>query len=216
MLLTLFIGSGSQGDLEEFQYFFSILIFCVWTNIAETHSHWFYMLVAYLWTGHEFGVKTQLKCVSMGLCLRIIKAHHSPAAYEGENSDKKGSSPQPFDDEPHCNIFISHAAIVENMLIYATIAMQPTRETISSRIIHFPSNFFTRKICFHHRMARQWLYAFVSRTHDWLFKVRRVSDVSSSPRSSSQCAYFDPLCQTHENRKAGISTIERRNSPLLS
>ena len=62
----------------------------------------------------------------------------------------------------------------------------------------------------------QWLYAFVSRTHDWLFKVRRVSDVSSSPRSSSQCAYFDPLCQTHENRKAGISTIERWNSPLLS
>ena len=125
------------------------------------HSHGVYMLVAYLWTGHEFGVKTQLKCVSMGLCLRIIKAHHSPAAYEGENSDKKGSSPpQPaFDDEPpHCNIFISHAAIVENMLIYATIAMQPTRETISSRIIHFPSNFFTRKICFHHRMASGYMH----------------------------------------------------------
>ena len=36
----------------------------------------------------------------------------------------------------------------------------------------------------------QWLYAFVSRTRDWLSKERRVSDVSSSPRSSSQCGYW--------------------------
>ena len=87
-----FLWVSLPKALQEFLYFLSILIFSVWTNISEMHSHGVYMLVAYLWTGHEFGVKTQLKCVSMGLCLRIIKAHHSPAAYEGENSDKKGSS----------------------------------------------------------------------------------------------------------------------------